>query len=125
MRRVVTVALAAGIAALAGLAVACGGSGGEARVIDVTLIEKADGTFAIEPAEVSVAKGEKVRFQVRNGGKSDHEFESDDAHIEEVLVPPGKTRSVSWTPKDAGDFEIYCDLPGHKAGGMLMRAVVR
>lgn len=112
-------------AGLVALAAACGGGDGEARVIDVTLTENGDGTFAIEPAAVTVARGEPVRFQVKNSGRADHEFESDDAHIEEILVPPGKTRAVTWTPKDVGDFEIYCDLPGHKAGGMVMTAHVQ
>ena len=94
-------------------------SGGE----EITIVagERSDGMF-FEPAEVAVAPGATVTFVIKNEGKVDHEFESieeGEAGIQEIIIPPGATRRVSWTaPSEAATFPVYCDLPGHRAAGM-------
>ena len=94
-------------------------SGGE----EITIVagERSDGMY-LEPSEITVAAGAKVTFVVKNEGKVDHEFESGgdrEAGIDEIIIPPGATRRVSWTaPSEAASFPVYCDLPGHRAAGM-------
>ena len=94
-------------------------SGGE----EITIVagERSDGMF-FEPAEVTVAPGARVTFVIKNEGSVDHEFESyrdGEAGIDEIIIPPGATRRVSWTaPSEAATFPVYCDLPGHRAAGM-------
>jgi uncharacterized cupredoxin-like copper-binding protein len=62
---------------------------------------------------------------VRNEGDADHEFESDEAGIEEVIIPGGRERRVNWTaPSRPGTFPVYCDLPGHREAGMELTVAV-
>ena len=91
------------------------GGGEEIRVVSG---ERA-GEMFFEPKVIKVAPGEEVTFLVKNEGDQDHEFESDEAGIEEVIIPGGRERRVSWTaPSRPGTFPVYCDLPGHREAGM-------
>ena len=96
------------------------------------------------PAEVSVRKGEVVRFVVTNSGQLMHEFilgtlpelkehaqlmrkhahmEHDAPHM--AHVAPGKARNVTWQFTESGEFYYGCLVPGHFEAGMLGRIVVR
>lgn len=80
--------------------------------------------FKLAPASVTVAPGEKVTFVLTNESDTDHEFESDDGHFEEVVVPGRKSRKVTWTaPSKTGDYEFECDMAGHD--GMVMMISVK
>jgi uncharacterized cupredoxin-like copper-binding protein len=96
------------------------------------------------PAEVSVEKGELVRFVVKNSGKLEHEFvlgtlaelkqhaqlmqehpgmEHDAPNM--AHVPPGKARSIAWQFIESGEFYYGCLVPGHFEAGMVGKVVVR
>ncbi|MDP2675895.1 MAG: cupredoxin domain-containing protein [Dehalococcoidia bacterium] len=94
-------------------------SGGEE--IQITAGERSGGMY-LEPSEITVTAGADVTFVIKNEGSQDHEFESyrdGEAGIDEIIIPPGATRRVSWTaPSEAATFPVYCDLPGHRAAGM-------
>lgn len=117
------------------LMAACAGIGGAADLeIEIIAGERSakevEGSnlkpFYFEPKEITVPAGARVRFVIKNTGTTDHEFESDEAHIEEVLVPPGRTRKVTWTaPSKPGWYPVYCDLPGHRENGMELTIIVR
>ena len=80
--------------------------------------------YKLSPAAITVAPGEPVTFVLTNESDADHEFESDDGHFEEVLVPAHKNRKVAWTaPNKAGDYEFECDMAGHD--GMTMMITVK
>lgn len=106
------------ILVFAGCSLTSVGSGEEIRV---TAGEQGD-TMYLEPEVITVPVGAEVTFVVENEGSQDHEFESpeaDEAGIEEILIPPGRTRRVGWTaPSEPGTFAVYCDLPGHREAGM-------
>jgi uncharacterized cupredoxin-like copper-binding protein len=105
-------------AALALLALAACTSVGGGEEIPVVADETA-GTMSFEPKVIKVAPGQEVTFVVKNEGDQDHEFESDEAGIEEVIIPGGRERRVNWTaPSRPGTFPVYCDLPGHREAGM-------
>ncbi len=130
--------------------VACGGSDGsstsvtgDARTVEVTM---ADNRF--EPATLTVARGEEVKFVLRNAGTVVHdayvgdaeaqaEHEADmrgsggghDAHggnggAGAITVEPGKAGTLTHTFDEAGEIEIGCHEPGHYAGGMKIAVVV-
>jgi uncharacterized cupredoxin-like copper-binding protein len=96
------------------------------------------------PAQVSVQKGEIVRFVVKNSGKLEHEFvlgtlpelkehaqvmqkhpgmEHDAPHM--AHVAPGKARSITWQFTESGEFFYGCLVPGHFEAGMAGKVVVR
>lgn len=104
---------------MAGCSLTAVGGGVE---IPVTAGERGDGRMYFEPDVITVTAGTEVTFVIRNEGKQDHEFESieaGEAGIEEMLIPPGRTRKVNWTaPSEQGTYAVYCDLPGHRQSGM-------
>ncbi len=87
-----------------------------------------DGKLYFKPDVVTVTVGTRVTFVIKNVGTVDHEFESiekGEAGIEEIIIPPGRTRKVTWTaPSEPTTYPVYCDLPGHRAAGMEFELVV-
>jgi uncharacterized cupredoxin-like copper-binding protein len=91
------------------------GGGGEIPVV----ADETAGAMSFEPKVIKVAPGQEVTFVVKNEGNQDHGFESDEAGIEEVIIPAGRERRVNWTaPSRPTTFPVYCDLPGHCEAGM-------
>ena len=107
------------------------------RTIDVVMKETDDGRMIFEPGEVSVARGETIRFAVVNSGETDHEFVLDDhegmmkhkALMEKfpemehddpnsVRLAPGEKGEVIWQFANAGEFQFGCLIPGHYEAGM-------
>ncbi|MEE8369805.1 MAG: plastocyanin/azurin family copper-binding protein [Dehalococcoidia bacterium] len=83
-----------------------------------------DGGMYFEPEVITVSAGDQVTFVIKNEGAVDHEFESGEkgeAGVEEIIIPPGRTRRVAWTaPSEPATYTLYCDLPGHRAAGMAL-----
>ncbi len=126
MRNAGAVALLACIAfvAFAGCSLVAVGHGEE---IHILAGERGEELY-FEPAEITVPAGAEVTFVIRNEGSLDHEFESaekGEAGIDEILIPPGRTRRVAWTaPSTPATYKVYCDLPGHRAAGMELTLIV-
>lgn len=41
-----------------------------------------------------------------------------------VAAAAGGTSTVEFTPTEAGTYEVYCSVPGHKEAGMVAQVVV-
>jgi len=112
----------------------------KARVVNVTMTDE----MRFQPAQVTVARGETILFVVRNTGQLRHEMslgtmdellehakvmekhpemEHDDPNA--VTVDPGKSKTIVWKFTKPGTFDFACLIPGHLAGGMKGRIVVR
>ena len=149
-RRRLLVSLAGLVAALTA---ACGGSeegnpstqGSGPKIVEVKMVD-----IAYEPKEISVAKGQEVRFVFVNDGKIRHEAFIGDAdeqveHEEamkaggddggghdahggdtnpKVTVEPGKEADLTHKFEEAGTFEVGCHEPGHYDAGMKIEVVV-
>lgn len=101
--------LALGLTLLVPLAAACGGDSGPRRTVQI--IQADDGCT---PASIDLKTGEAVTFAVRNDGRKDREVEGiDGTKLDEVLVPSGRTRNISYdAPSNAGTAKIKCYIPG-------------
>lgn len=96
------------------------------------------------PAEITVQRGEVVRFVVANKGQVLHEMvlgtmeelkkhaelmrkfpgmEHDEPHM--AHVKPGATGEIGWRFTRAGTFHFACLIPGHLEAGMLGTISVR
>jgi uncharacterized cupredoxin-like copper-binding protein len=105
-------------------------------------IEMAD-TMRFTPAQLTVKRGETVRFVVKNRGKVTHEMvlgtmadlkehaeqmkkhpgmEHDEPHM--VHVAPGRSAEMGWRFTRAGDFFYGCLVAGHFDAGMIGRVKV-
>ena len=100
------------------------------------------------PAEITLKRGESIRFVVRNSGQVMHEMvlgtmkelkdhaetmkkhaamghamehdEPSTAHVQ-----PGKTGEIGWRFTRAGTFYYGCLVPGHFDAGMIGKVIVK
>lgn len=93
------------------------------NAIKISITEK-----GITPASFEVEKGEKVMLSVSSGDQWTHIFKFKDKALEEVAVGvgPKETRAITFlAPKDKGEYEFYCDVPGHIERGEKGKMVVK
>lgn len=95
------------------------------------------------PAEITVKRGEVVRFVVANRGQVLHEMvlgtrealekhaelmkkfpgmEHDEPHM--AHVAPGETGEIGWKFTRTGTFHFACLIPGHYEAGMIGKVEV-
>ena len=113
------------------------GKPGVASKVTRTVTINMSDDMRFTPSEVSVRRGETVRFVVTNSGKLKHEFnlgtEADlKAHYAQMLKYPGmehdepnlvsleagKTGEVIWQFTQNGNVNFACLHPGHYEAGM-------
>ena len=120
-----------------------GREGDPKRITRTVRIDMGD-TMRYVPAEITIKRGETIRFQVTNSGKVMHEIvlgtmkelkehaelmkkhpgmEHDEPYM--AHVAPGKTQRLVWQFTKPGEFFYGCLIPGHFEAGMIGRIVVR
>jgi plastocyanin len=70
-----------------------------------------------EPDELSVPADTEVTVQLPNEGAALHNFSIDELGIDVDIAPGATEETVINAP--AGEYEYYCNVPGHKAAGMF------
>ena len=122
---------------------AFGREGNPKKVSRTIKVDMAD-TMRFTPANVTVHRGETIRFVIRNDGKQLHEMvlgtaqalrehaalmkkfpEMEHADPNMAHVKPGATGEIVWQFTKAGDFQFACLQPGHYEAGMVGRLAVR
>jgi uncharacterized cupredoxin-like copper-binding protein len=112
------------------------------KAVHTIRIEMAD-TMRFTPAEITVRRGDTVRFVATNKGKVMHEMvlgtlkelrehaemmkkhpgmQHDEPHM--LHVAPGKSGEMGWRFTRAGEFHYGCLVPGHFEAGMRGRITV-
>jgi cytochrome c oxidase subunit 2 len=81
---------------------------------DVT-IEMKDIKFV--PNEFEIPADKPVTVLLKNTGAAQHDFSIDALHIQ-VAVAPGESKTIEINAP-AGKYDFYCNVPGHKEGGMV------
>ena len=79
--------------------------------IKISISEK-----GITPASFAVKAGEEVMLSVSSGDQWTHifKFKSEALKAVAVGIGPQETRAISFmAPKEKGEYEYYCDVPGH------------
>ena len=121
---------------------AFGREGDPKKITRTVKIDMAD-TLRYSPAEIAMKRGETVRIEARNTGKTMHEIvfgtmkelkehaelmkkfpgmEHDEPYM--AHVAPGKTGRIVWEFTKPGEFYYGCLVPGHFEGGMVGRISV-
>jgi len=101
-------------------------------------------TMRFTPSQITVKRGEKVRFVATNHGKLPHEMvlgtrkeleehaalmrkfpdmEHDDPNM--LHVAAGKSGEMGWQFTKPGEFYYGCLQPGHYEAGMVGKVIVR
>jgi plastocyanin len=71
-----------------------------------------------EPAELTIPADQDVVVALPNQGASPHNFAIDELGIS-VDQPAGATDLSTTINAPAGEYEYYCNVPGHKQAGMV------
>jgi uncharacterized cupredoxin-like copper-binding protein len=109
------------------------------KTVNVTMSD----TMRFDPAEITVKRGEVVRFVGANAGKLPHEMvlgtkkdlEEHAKHMREhphmehhdsnaLHLAPGQSGELVWRFTRAGTFYYGCLQPGHFEAGMVGKVVV-
>ena len=75
-------------------------------------------------------KGNRIRFEIVNAGQLQHGFELEgevggqEFEVATGLLEPGQ-QAVLVLELPAGEYEVYCPVPGHAPAGMAGKVVVR
>ena len=110
------------------------------RTVSVDMSDK----MRFSPDEITVNRGDTVRFVVKNSGKVMHEMvigtmdelkkhaelmkkhpnmEHDEPYM--AHVKPGKTEQMAWQFTKPGEFYYGCLVPGHFEAGMIGKVNVK
>ncbi|HYG56921.1 MAG TPA: cupredoxin domain-containing protein [Symbiobacteriaceae bacterium] len=121
MKKVFMLAL---VAVLSMVLTACGGGGGGATTtLDVVMGE--GGEMIFTPATLSVKKGDTVQVTITNkDAAQNHSFLITELNVKSKQVPPGQKETLKVTANKTGEFTFFCDVPGHKEGGMVGKLTV-
>ena len=119
------------------------GQTGDPRKATRTVNVDMSDTMRFAPAELSVKRGQTVRFVVTNSGKQMHEMvlgtmkelkehaelmrkhpgmEHDEPYM--VHVQPGRKAEIVWQFTERGEFHYGCLIPGHFEAGMIGKVIV-
>ena len=120
--------------------------GQEGNPKKITKTIKVDMTDAMRftPSDVTVKRGETVKFVVHNDGKVLHEMvlgtkeaikehaelmkkfpEMEHADANMAHVKPGKAGEIVWQFTKPGEFQFACLQPGHFEAGMVGKVLVK
>ena len=85
----------------------------------VTIVSK---DIFFEPTEITIAANTDVTFDLPNEGAAPHNFSIDELDISVDQAPGEMTEVVINAP--AGEYEYYCNVPGHREAGMVGTLIV-
>jgi len=120
-----------------------GQEGNPKKVTRTIKVDMAD-NMRFTPADITVKRGETIKFVVHNGGKLLHEMvlgtkealrehaelmekfpEMEHADANMAHVKPGKAAEIVWQFTKAGEFQFACLQPGHFKAGMVGKVTVK
>jgi uncharacterized cupredoxin-like copper-binding protein len=83
-------------------------------------IEIVETDFALDPADVQLEGPGTYTFRAVNEGETAHALEIDGMGIEEETEEfgPGESAELTVELTEAGEYELYCPVEGHKELGM-------
>lgn len=107
-----------------GLLTGCGSSSGQTHELEV--IMGPDGVWRFEPDVIEVNKGDTVKLTLVNRDPTtEHTFVINALNVKSKTVYPNETDELTFQAKTAGEYEIVCDIIGHKDAGMVGKLVVK
>ena len=98
-----------------------GEDAGDVATSDQFTVESHDIFFT--PTELEVPSDTEVTILLPNLGAAPHNFSIDALDIS-VDIAPGETKEVTFTAPE-GEYEYYCNVPGHREAGMVGTLIAR
>jgi uncharacterized cupredoxin-like copper-binding protein len=75
------------------------------------------------PPDITVPANTPTKVTLKNTGAAPHNFSVEGLDISDDLAP-GETKEVEINAP-AGEYKIFCDVPGHEAAGMVGKLTVQ
>ena len=99
-------------------------SGAKESVLKTIRVKEAE--FALKPAEITLEKPGTYLFKAVNSGGTVHALEVEGQGIEEETeeIQPGQSAELK-VKLEAGTYELYCPVDGHKEEGMEGKVIVK
>ena len=130
-----------GVVLILGGVVGCGAGGGSAgggggaedaqapsgaKESVLKTIEVKETEFTLKPAEITLEKPGTYVFKAVNSGGTVHALEVEGQGIEEETeeIQPGQSAELK-VKLEAGTYELYCPVDGHKEEGMEGKVIVK
>lgn len=123
--------------ALLALAAAAAPAAAQERVTEHTIyLHEFTGGLHVQPERIHARVGDTLNVTVVNSGATPHNlvFCGDGTtHVERCekrwaftgMIPASQSASVTLRVEEEGTFDYYCDIPGHKSGGMGGQLIVQ
>jgi len=116
-----------------GFVAGCGASGGggdnppsDAKDSVVKTIQVKEKEFTLKPSEINLDKPGTYVFKSVNSGNTAHALEIEGQGIEEETKEIQPAQSAELKVKlEAGTYELYCPVDGHKEEGMEGKVIVK
>ncbi|HEY4690709.1 MAG TPA: cupredoxin domain-containing protein [Anaerolineae bacterium] len=122
---------------------ACGGSAAPATPEVKEIVVKVT-EFAFSPAEIRAKVGQPMRIMLQNDGAVLHDMSSIDAMVDmmqgegashdmgntasqmkmHVAAEASQKATLEFKPTQAGTYEFFCSVAGHKEAGMVGKLIV-
>ena len=79
------------------------------------------------PQEITVSSGDAVTLSVTSADTQTHVFKFRDESLRGVALglSPGETRAIVFNAPEKGEYEFYCDVPGHDTRGEVGKMIVK
>jgi uncharacterized cupredoxin-like copper-binding protein len=99
-------------------------SGAKEAVVKTIRVKEVE--FALKPAEITLEKPGTYVFKAVNSGGTVHALEVEGQGIEEETeeIQPGQSAELK-VKLEAGTYELYCPVDGHKEEGMEGKVIVK
>jgi uncharacterized cupredoxin-like copper-binding protein len=99
-------------------------SGAKESVLKTIRVKEVE--FALKPAEITLEKPDTYLFKAVNSGGTVHALEVEGQGIEEETeeIQPGQGAELK-VKLEAGTYELYCPVDGHKEEGMEGKVIVK
>jgi plastocyanin len=93
---------------------------GETGVKEITVTNE---RLVFFPSEIRVNLGDTVRLTYENGGGR-HDWVLDEFDAATDVIRSGESQTIEFVASEAGEFEFYCSVPGHRQAGMFGSFIV-
>lgn len=103
--------------------------------------------FAYTPSSITIPAGEPVTIILNNSGEVEHDFVVEKINVKDVtasdngpaehhqmgsmpdynlhfFAKAGDISTLQFTALEAGTYEIFCSIEGHKEAGMIGKLIV-
>jgi plastocyanin len=99
-------------------------SGAKESVVKMIRVKETE--FVLKPAEITLQKPGTYLFKAVNSGGTVHALEVEGQGIEEETedIQPGQSAELK-VKLEAGTYELYCPVDGHKEEGMEGKVIVK